>query len=45
MNCDCMNCDCGHSFEDHSHPSGLQSCKKCDCDSAGITEIREIYYG
>jgi len=36
-----MDCDCGHSFEDHKHPSGLQYCKKCDCISCGKTDLVE----
>jgi len=39
-------CDCGHSFEDHKHETGLQSCKNCDCVSCGITEVvdRDLYF-
>ncbi len=39
-----INCDCGHSFEDHQHKTGLQCCKKCDCESAGITEMIDLIY-
>jgi len=36
-----MNCDCGHSFEDHQQPYGLQYCKNCDCTSCGITSMED----
>ena len=42
-----MNCDCGHDLEDdHIELEGglVGFCKYCECNSPGITEIRDMIF-